>query len=57
VAGGIKPGMDVVCTITRKDGGQRKLNLRCRIDTLDEVEYFKNGGILQFVLRDLAKAA
>jgi aconitate hydratase len=57
VSGGIKPGMDVVCTITRKDGSKRKLNLRCRIDTLDEVEYFKNGGILQFVLRDLAKAA
>lgn len=32
-------------------------NLRCRIGTLDEVEYLKNGGILQFVLRDLAKAA
>jgi aconitate hydratase len=57
VAGGIRPGMDVVCTITKADGSQRKLNLRCRIDTLDEVEYFKNGGILQYVLRDLAKAA
>jgi aconitate hydratase len=57
VAGGIRPGMDVICTIAKKDGSQRKLNLRCRIDTLDEVEYFKNGGILQFVLRDLAKAA
>ncbi|MCW5774783.1 MAG: aconitate hydratase, partial [Rhodospirillaceae bacterium] len=57
VAGGIKPGMDVACTITRKDGSQTKLTLRCRIDTLDEVEYYKNGGILQFVLRDLAKAA
>ncbi len=57
VAGGIKPGMDVVCTIAKKDGSRRKLNLRCRIDTLDEVEYFKNGGILHYVLRDLAKAA
>jgi aconitate hydratase len=57
VAGGIKPGMDVACTITRKDGTKTKLALRCRIDTLDEVEYFMNGGILQFVLRDLAKAA
>jgi aconitate hydratase len=26
----------------------------CRIDTLDELDYFKNGGILQYVLRDLA---
>jgi aconitate hydratase len=57
VAGGIKPGMDVICTIAKKDGTRKKLNLRCRIDTLDEVEYFKNGGILQYVLRDLAKAA
>jgi aconitate hydratase len=57
VSGGIKPGMDVACTITRKDGSKTKLTLRCRIDTLDEVEYFKNGGILQYVLRDLAKAA
>ena len=57
VAGGLKPGMDVACTITRKDGSRQKLTLRCRIDTLDEVEYFKNGGILQYVLRDLAKAA
>ena len=55
VAGGIKPGMDVICTITRKDGSTTKLSLRCRIDTLDEVEYYKSGGILQFVLRDLAK--
>jgi len=57
VAGGIRPGMDVICTIAKKDGSRKKLNLRCRIDTLDEVEYFKNGGILHYVLRDLAKAA
>jgi aconitate hydratase len=57
VAGGLKPGMDVNCTITRKDGAKTRLALRCRIDTLDEVEYFKNGGILHYVLRDLAKAA
>jgi aconitate hydratase len=29
----------------------------CRIDTVDEIEYFKNGGILHYVLRGLAKAA
>jgi aconitate hydratase len=29
--------------------------LKCRIDTLDEVEYFKNGGILHYVLRNLAR--
>ncbi len=35
----------------------RRSPLLCRIDTLDEVEYFKNGGILQYVLRSLLKAA
>ncbi len=55
IAGGIKPGMDVAMTITRKDGSVDKATLKCRIDTLDEVEYFKNGGILHYVLRNLAR--
>jgi aconitate hydratase len=57
VAAGIKPRMDLTLTIVR-DGGHGKSNtipLICRIDTLDEVEYFKNGGILPFVLRDLIR--
>ncbi len=57
VAGGIKPGMDVSATIARKDGSKQTIGLSCRIDTLDEVEYFKNGGILHYVLRGIAKAA
>ena len=32
----------------------KNVPILCRIDTLDELEYFKNGGILQYVLRDLA---
>jgi aconitate hydratase len=32
----------------------KKVPILCRIDTLDEIEYFKNGGILHYVLRDLA---
>jgi aconitate hydratase len=55
IAGGIKPGMDVTCKITRKDGSSESVMLKCRIDTLDEVEYFKNGGILHYVLRNLAR--
>jgi aconitate hydratase len=50
---GIKPRMDLACRITRTDGSQQTLNLRCRIDTMDEVEYYRNGGILPFVLRQL----
>jgi aconitate hydratase len=32
----------------------KNIPIICRIDTLDELDYFKNGGILQYVLRDLA---
>jgi aconitate hydratase len=38
----------------RADGSKLTVPLICRIDTLDEIEYFKNGGILQYVLRNLA---
>jgi aconitate hydratase len=54
---GLKPGMAVPCTITRKDGAKQTVQLKCRIDTLDEVEYYRNGGILHYVLRRLMKAA
>ncbi len=54
---GIKPRMDVSVAITRKDGSRQQIVVTCGIFTLEEVEYFKNGGILQFVLRNLARAA
>ena len=57
VAAGIKPRMDVTLTITRPDGKTEDVTLLCRIDTLDELEYYKNGGILPYVLRDLIKKA
>ena len=53
----LKPHMDVHCIIHRPDGIHESIELRCRIDTLDEVEYFSNGGILHYVLRNLATAA
>jgi len=56
LSGGIKPGQDVPCTITRADGSKETVSLKCRIDTLDEVEYHRNGGILSYVLRNLNKA-
>lgn len=43
--------------ITFADGTKKNVPLLCRIDTLDELEYYKNGGILQYVLRNLATAA
>ena len=57
LSGGIKPRMDVAVKITRKDGSVQSVTVTCGIFTLDEVEYFRNGGILQNVLRHLAKAA
>jgi aconitate hydratase len=57
VEAGIKPHMDVTLTINRPDGTVDNVVLLCRIDTLDEVEYYKNGGILPYVLRDLIKKA
>ena len=51
---GISPQMDVSCNITRVDGSIKKILLLCRIDTVDEVEYYRHGGILQYVLRQLA---
>ncbi len=57
VAAGITPGMDVACTIHRADGRADEIALLCRIDTLDEVDYFRHGGILHFVLRQLLERA
>jgi aconitate hydratase len=56
LSAGLKPRMDVTLRIIRSAGVQ-EVPLTCRIDTLDEIEYFKNGGILPFVLRNLMKAA
>lgn len=57
IEGGIKPGMDVQCKITRTDGSTEGVALHCRIDTLDEVDYYLHGGILQYVLRNMMKEA
>jgi aconitate hydratase len=54
---GLRPGMDVPMTIHYRDGKTEKVILTCRIDTAEEIEYFKNGGVLQYVLRNLAHAA
>ncbi|MFQ5995883.1 MAG: aconitate hydratase AcnA [Acidiferrobacterales bacterium] len=50
---GIEPRMKVELRITRADDTQESIEVLCRIDTMDEIEYYKNGGILQFVLRQL----
>ncbi|MEL6248518.1 MAG: aconitase family protein, partial [Cyanobacteria bacterium J06627_15] len=50
---GIQPGMKLTMTIHYTDGRTADTQLLCRIDTLDEVEYYRNGGILHYVLRQL----
>ncbi|WP_248796665.1 aconitate hydratase AcnA [Pseudomonas sp. MWU13-2105] len=49
----LQPRMNLTLTLSREDGSQEKIEVLCRIDTLNEVEYFKAGGILHYVLRQL----
>jgi aconitate hydratase len=53
----LKPRMTLDLVITRADGSKHTTQVLCRVDTADEVEYYKNGGILHYVLRGMAKAA
>jgi aconitate hydratase len=57
LADGLKPRQTLAVHLTFSDGRRQEVPVLCRIDTLDEIEYFRNGGILHYVLRDLAKAA
>ncbi len=54
LAEGLKPRTQLSAKIVYADGREVDVPLLCRIDTLDEIEYFRNGGILQYVLRQLA---
>jgi aconitate hydratase len=56
IAHGLKPRMDMNVTITRADGTKQTIQALCRIDTLDEIGYFNNGGILPYVLRSIAQS-
>jgi len=53
----VQPRQKMNAVITSANGSVRDVPILCRIDTLDELEYFKNGGILHYVLRNLAQAA
>ncbi|ULB08773.1 aconitate hydratase AcnA [Cereibacter azotoformans] len=54
--GDLKPLSLVPCTITYADGTVKTIQLKCRIDTEIEIEYVEHGGVLHYVLRDLASA-
>ncbi len=53
----VEPLQEVPCTIIYGDGAEKTITLKCRIDTAPEIEYIENGGVLQYVLRNLAKAS
>ncbi len=49
----VKPKQDLKCVITRADGSKEEVILTCGLDTSNEVEYFKRGGILQYVMNQI----
>ncbi len=53
----ITPQAEVPCEITYADGSVKEITLKCRIDTAIEIEYVEHGGVLHYVLRNLAKSA
>jgi aconitate hydratase len=52
----LKPQSDATLVITRADGSRQEVTVKLRIDTAIEVDYYKHGGILPFVLRQLLAA-
>ncbi|VVC76055.1 Aconitate hydratase 1 [Aquicella siphonis] len=51
----MKPGAEITALMRRQDGSQAEFRLISRIDTQNEIEYYRHGGILQFVLRNMLK--
>ncbi|MBK63099.1 MAG: aconitate hydratase, partial [Altererythrobacter sp.] len=54
--GNLSPAQDVEVEVTHGDGTKATFTALCRIDTANEMEYYRNGGILHYVLRKLAAA-
>jgi aconitate hydratase len=55
IAEGLAPGRKLT-VVAQGDGGEKTFTVRCRIDTPNELDYYRHGGILTYVLRQLAKA-
>jgi aconitate hydratase len=55
LAQGLKPRAMMIVEILRADGSTASAQVQCRIDTLDELDYYRSGGIMPYVLRHLAK--
>jgi len=52
--GAIEPRQDMTVTIKFANGDSKNITVLVRIDTTDELDYFRNGGILHYVIRNLA---
>ena len=52
----LSPRMDMTLVIHRGEGKVDRVTVMCRVDTLDEVDYYRHGGILPYVLRGMAQA-
>jgi aconitate hydratase len=57
LAGDFKPLSIVEAQITSPDGTVKTIKVKARVDTEVEIEYLKNGGVLHYVLRNLARAS
>ena len=57
LSGDIKPGQTLTMTVTYKDGSTETCDLKSRIDTANEAVYFRHGGILHYVVREMLKSA
>ncbi|MFQ5650780.1 MAG: aconitate hydratase AcnA [bacterium] len=53
IAAGLEPGKELTVTATTDDGASKRFAVTCRIDTPEELNYYRHGGILQYVLRQL----
>jgi aconitate hydratase len=53
----IRPQQELLLEIKRKDGSKQQIKVKSRIDTAIEVDYYKHGGILPYVLRELISKA
>jgi aconitate hydratase len=56
VGKGLRPQQDLTLVIARPDGSRHEVKVLCRIDTPIEVDYYRHGGILPYVLRELLAA-
>ena len=56
IAGIVKAGQDVQVRAVNEDGKATEFTVQCRIDTPVEADYYSNGGIMQYVLRQLLNA-